>query len=60
MPGINKSLMTVTKLHVNINKRPIGYIAQLRKQFKSMNTVERSFDYIYYKTGLVVQEEKIL
>ena len=54
MSGIDKSLMTVTMLHVNINKRPIGYIAQVRNQFKSMNTFERSFDYIYYKTGLSI------
>ena len=37
----------------------MGHIAQLRNQFKSMNTFERSYDYIYYKTGPVVQEEEI-
>ena len=37
----------------------MGQIAHLRNQFKSMNTFERSYDYIYYKTGPVVQEEKI-
>ena len=44
-----------------INKRPKGHIAHLRNHFKSMNTFERSYDYIhvYYKTGLVVQKEKI-
>ena len=36
-----------------------GHIAHLRNQFKSMNTFERSYDYIYYKIGPVVQEEKI-
>ena len=38
----------------------MGHIAHLRNQFKSMNTFEQSYDYIYYKTGPVVQEEKIL
>ena len=42
------------------NKRPMGHIAHLRNQFKSMNTFERSYDNMYYKTGTVVQEEKIL
>ena len=37
----------------------MGYIAHLRNQFKSMNTFELSYDYIYYKTGPVVREEKI-
>ena len=37
----------------------MGPIAHLRNQFKSLNTFERSYDYIYYKTGPVVQEEKI-
>ena len=37
----------------------MGHIAHLRNQFKSINTFERSYDYIYYKTGPVVQEEKI-
>ena len=40
------------------NKRPMGHIAHLRNQFKSMNTFKRSYDYIYYKNGQVVQEEK--
>ena len=35
------------------------HIAHLRNQFKSMNTFKRSYDYIYYKNGQVVQEEKI-
>ena len=43
-----------------INKRPMGHIAHLRYQFKSINTFERSYDHIYYKIGQVVQEEKIL
>ena len=30
-----------------LNKRPMGHIAHLRNQFKSMNTFERSYDYIY-------------
>ena len=38
----------------------MGHIAHLRIQFNSMNTSERSYDHIYYKTGPVVQEEKIL
>ena len=29
------------------------------KHFKSMNTFERSYDYIHYKVGPVVQEEEI-
>ena len=37
----------------------MGHIAHLTNQFKSMNKFERSYDYIYYKTGPVVQEEKI-
>ena len=37
----------------------MGHIAHLRNQFKSMNTFERNYVYIYYKTGPVVQEEKI-
>ena len=41
------------------NKRPMGHNAHPRNQFKSMNTFERSFYYIYYKIGPVVQEEKI-
>ena len=45
--------------NVNSNKRHIGHIAHLRNQFKSMNTLEQSYDYIYYKTDPVVQEEKI-
>ena len=31
----------------NKNKRPMGHIAHLRNQFKSMNIFERSYDYIY-------------
>ena len=42
------------------NKRPMGHIAHLRNQFKSINTFELSYDYIYYKTVPVVQEENIL
>mgnify|MGYP003683631179 CR=1 FL=1 len=37
----------------------MAHIAPLRNQFKSMNTSERSYDYTYYKTGLIVQEEKV-
>ena len=37
----------------------MGHIVHLRNQFKSMNTSERSYDYIYYKINPVVQEEKI-
>ena len=33
----------------------MGHIAKLRNQFKSMNTFERSYDYIYYKTDQGVQ-----
>ena len=35
------------------------YIAHQRNPFKSMNYIWRRYDYIYYKTGPVVQEEKI-
>ena len=41
------------------NKRPMGHIAHMKNQFKSMNTFEQNYDYIYYKTGPVVQEEEI-
>ena len=34
----------------------MGHIANPRNQFKLMNTFERSYDYIYYKTGPVVME----
>ena len=34
----------------------MGHIAHLRNQFLSMNTFERSYDHIYYKSGPVVQE----
>ena len=40
-----------------INKRPMGHITHLKNHVKSMNTFERSYDYIYYKIGSVVQEE---
>ena len=36
----------------------MGNTAHLRNQYKSMNTFERSYEYIYYKIGPVVQEEK--
>ena len=35
-------------------------MTNLRNQFKSMNIFEQSYDYIYYKTGPVVQEENFL
>ena len=38
-----------------IDKMPMGHIAHLRNQFKSMNILEGSYDYIYYKIGPVVQ-----
>ena len=41
------------------NKRPMGHIAHLRNQYKSMNTFDRSSDYIDYKTGPVVQCKKV-
>ena len=41
------------------NKWPMGHIAHLRNQFKSMVTFEQSYNYIFYKTGPVVEEEKI-
>ena len=41
------------------NKRPMGHIAYMRNQFKSMNTFEKGYDYIHYKIGPVVQEEKL-
>ena len=37
----------------------MGHIAHLRNQFKSMNTFEQSYDYIYNEIGPVVQEQKI-
>ena len=37
----------------------MGHIAHLRNQFKSMNTSEQSYDYIYYKIGPLIQEEEI-
>ena len=37
----------------------MGHITQLRDQIKSMNIYEQSYDFIYYKTGPVVQEEKV-
>ena len=37
----------------------MGNIIRLRNQFKSINTFERSYDYIYYEIGQEVQEEKI-
>ena len=37
----------------------MGHIAHLRNQFKSMVTFEQSYNYIFYKTGPVVEEEKI-
>ena len=49
----------ITKRCPDWNKRPMGHIAHLRNQFKSMNTFARSNDYIHYKIGLVIQEEKI-
>ena len=45
------------RLYLN-NKRSMSHIAHLRNQFKSMNTFERSYEFIYYKNGPVVQEEK--
>ena len=30
------------------NKRPMGHIAHMRNQFKSMNTFERNYDYTVY------------
>ena len=41
------------------NKRPMGHIAHLGNQLKSMNTFKESYYYIYYKIGTVVREEKI-
>ena len=48
------SLNTCTEDQKNSNKRPMSHITHL----KSMNTFERSYDYIYYKTDQV-QEDKI-
>ena len=31
----------------------------MRNKIKSMNTFEQRYDYVYYKIGPVVQEEKI-
>ena len=33
-------------LILDFNKRPMGHIAHLKKQLKSMNTFENSYDYI--------------
>ena len=42
----------------------MDHIAHLKNQFKSMNTFEQSFDYmytcIYHKIGPEILEEKIL
>ena len=38
----------------------MGHIAPLRMQFKSMNTFEQNYDYIYHKIGPVVLKEAIL
>ena len=38
----------------------MGHIAHLRNPSKLMNTFERNYDHIYYKTDPVVQEEKII
>ena len=38
----------------------MGHIADLRNQFKSINIYEQSHDYICYKIGPVILEEKIL
>ena len=35
----------------------MGHIAHLRNQFKSPNTFECRYDYIYYKIGAVVHEK---
>ena len=35
----------------------MGHIAHLRNQFKSMNSSEQSYDYLYYKSGPVVREK---
>ena len=37
----------------------MGHIAHLKNHFKSMNTFERSYEYIYHEIGQVVQEEEI-
>ena len=39
--------------------KTMGHTPHLRNQFKSMITFERSYYYIHYKTGPVVQEENI-
>ena len=39
------------------NKRTMGHITHLRNQFKSINTFEQSYDYIYFKIGQVDQEK---
>ena len=45
------------ELWFTMNKRSMGHIAHLKSQFKSMNTLKRSYDHIYYKTDPVVQEK---
>ena len=41
-PELNKVHLKFQSAKVNTNKRPMGHIAHLRKQFKSINT----YDYI--------------
>ena len=53
------SIMQVLPLERR-DKRPIGHIAHLGNQFKSLNTFEQSYDDIYHKVGLVILEEKTL
>ena len=41
--AVQKNIHNINKI-----KRPMSHIAHLRNQLKSMNTFERSYDYIYY------------
>ena len=48
-------LIPLQKYPPTKNRRPMGHIAHLRNPFKLMNTFERNYDHIYYKTDPVVQ-----
>ena len=56
---VHLSVVVLSEWNFKQNKRPMGHIAHMRNQFKSTNTFEQSYDYIYYKIGPLVQEKKI-
>ena len=54
LPGNNPTIKGLTRYwmdNTKHNKRPMDHTAHLRNQFKSMNTFERSYDYIYTSKG---------